>query len=64
MIIGQISFILYTQLDFPSSTELFLPKNVKQSVHLDSSITAGNFEGIVTPGQGSHVEKNRYYDYL
>ena len=64
MILGHVSFILYTQLHFPSSTEFFLPKNVKQSVYLYSSTTAGNFKGSVTPGEGSHLEKNRYYNYL
>jgi len=38
---------LYTYLAFPSSTEFVLPKNVKQLVHLDSSITAGGDETSV-----------------
>ena len=63
-ILVQVSFILYTYLDFPRSTEFFLPKNVNQSVHLSSSKTAGemkilsiSFNGTVSPGEGSHLEK-------
>jgi len=47
MILEQVSFILYTYLDFPSSTEFFLPKNVKQCVHLISSKTVGGDETAV-----------------
>jgi len=48
MILGQASFIhlpttvLYTYLSgFHSSTELVLPKNVKQWVNLNGSVTPG-----------------------
>jgi len=51
MILGQASFIplpstvLYTYLSgFHSSTEVVLPKNVRQWVNLNSSVTPGEDE--------------------